>query len=1050
MHYRFGPHLLFACAVGLLSMCPGTLALPSQTAPVQGLHDNSPRVHALVNARIVTGPGKTIENGTLVLRNGLVSSVGNQTPPPDARVWNLEGRTIYPGFIDSYSTLDLPKELQPLAPKPTESEAPRATPAADKKPRPGAGSWNGRVTPERNARDYLVVDGKQTEKWRSLGFTSALVVPARGIFRGTSTLVNLSGDEPNRSVVRPLVAQHIAFEQSGFREATYPGSLMGTIALIRQTFLDADWNAKAQTADKKQLATNRPEANAALDALGTSLTGQTAVVFETEDELDLLRAARIAGEFKLNAWLLGNGHEYRMLPELVASRLPVILPLNFPAVPEIETPEKALDVSLESLQHWNDAPSNPVWLARAGVPFALSTTGLKKPEEIWINLRKAVRGGLSKDAALAALTTTPARLFGVADRYGTLEPGKVANLVVADGDLFASRANILTVWVDGQYYETDKAREVDPRGTWTVTWSGANAGTTLEISGEVGKLKAALGPAKDIGASIREDQLVLLAPAASFGRTGTVRLAADVQVDTLRGSGQLPDGQVFTWSARRTARFTSPSEPTEQATPTGEVPGTYPAGAFGMQERPAQPEVVLVRGATIWTSGPAGRLDQDLLVEKGKIVRTGKNLAVPAGATVIDGRGKHLTPGLIDAHSHTAISRGINEGTHAITAEVRIGDVLDATDINIYRELAGGLTTANILHGSANPIGGQNQVIKLRWGETPEGLKFAGAKPGIKFALGENVKQANWGEQFTTRYPQTRMGVEQLIRDNFMAARDYEQSWKRFNSGATTLRPRRDLQMESVLEILRGERLVHIHAYRQDEILMFARLAKQTGISVGSFQHVLEGFKVADAIAEIGAGGSSFSDWWGYKFEVYDAIPQNGALMNQAGVVVSFNSDSNELARRLNTEAAKAVKYGGVSEEEALKFVTLNPARQLRIDRRVGSLEAGKDADFVLWSGHPLSTYSHAEQTWIDGRKYFDQARDLQMRDANERERETLIQKALVERQKVLSAPPTEDKRDAPKPADAGATYRALEYLSIYHDGKDHHNCSSAQHDHDL
>jgi imidazolonepropionase-like amidohydrolase len=426
----------------------------------------------------------------------------------------------------------------------------------------------------------------------------------------------------------------------------------------------------------------------------------------------------------------------------------------------------------------------------------------------------------------------------------------------------------------------------------------------------------------------------------------------------------------------------------------------YPAAEFGRPKTPEQPEYVLVKGATIWTSGPQGIIEEgDMLVRRGKIVRVGKNLSAPSGATVIHAKGKHVTPGLIDCHSHTAISGSVNESGQTITAEVRIGDVLDPDDISIYRQLAGGLTVFHALHGSANAIGGQNQVVKLRWGVAdPEEMKFEGAMPSIKFALGENPKQSNWGDQYTTRYPQTRMGVEQIIRDEFKAARDYQRDWADWAKNKNRIPPRRDLELEAISEILQHKRLVHSHSYRQDEILMLMRVAQDFGFTIGTFQHVLEGYKVADVMAEMGIGASAFSDWWAYKFEVYDAIPYNGTLMHQAGVVVSFNSDSDELARRLNLEAAKAVKYGGVPPEEALKFVTLNPAKQLRIDGRVGSLEAGKDADFVLWNQSPLSTYTFCEQTWIDGRKYFDREEDKKLRAEVTRQRSALIQKILAEK----------------------------------------------------
>jgi N-acetylglucosamine-6-phosphate deacetylase len=392
-----------------------------------------------------------------------------------------------------------------------------------------------------------------------------------------------------------------------------------------------------------------------------------------------------------------------------------------------------------------------------------------------------------------------------------------------------------------------------------------------------------------------------------------------------------------------------------------------------------------------------------MVIRDGKILMVGPGTdGMPDGVFEDDSfeeincTGKHITPGLIDCHSHTGISSGVNEGGQTSSAETRIADAIDPDDIDWYRELAGGLTACNQLHGSANPIGGQNSVVKLKWGGHVADFPSPDAIGGIKFALGENVKRGSG------RYPNTRMGVETFIRDSFTAARDYKARWDRrramsAETKARTMPPARDLELDALVEILEGTRLVHCHSYRQDEILMLIRVADEFGFRIGTFQHVLEGYKVADAIAAHGAGGSSFSDWWAYKMEVMDAIPYNGAIMHDQGVLVSFNSDSDELARRMNTEAAKAVRYGGVAPEEALKFVTLNPARQLRIDDRTGSLEEGKDADFVIWSGDPLSTYTRCEQTWIDGARYFDLETDRQLRESVHAERQRIIQKILAQ-----------------------------------------------------
>ena len=448
------------------------------------------------------------------------------------------------------------------------------------------------------------------------------------------------------------------------------------------------------------------------------------------------------------------------------------------------------------------------------------------------------------------------------------------------------------------------------------------------------------------------------------------------------------------------------------------------------------PKVVFIKSATIWTSGPQGRIENaGLLIVDGKIRAVGTIAEVPPGAHVIDRPGLHVTAGLIDCHSHSTVMGGTNEGTLPSTAMVRTGDVVNSESETIHQQLGGGLTVANALHGSANPIGGQNCVIKLRDGAAPEDLKLAGAPGGIKFALGENVKQANWGAAFKTRFPQTRMGVPAFHTNRFTAARQYAAALeKQRREGGPPVR--RDLELEAIAEILRGERLVHCHSYRQDEIVAFLRVMESFGVRVATLQHILEGYKVADEIAKHGAGASAFSDWWAFKFEVYDAIPYAGSIMRERGVNVSFNSDSSDHARRMNLEAAKAVKYGGTSEEEALKFVTINPARQLGIDRMVGSLEVGKDGDFVVWSGHPLATSSVCLETWIDGKQYFEREAARRRGEARNAERLTLIEKA-----KKLASEPGGDA--AAEKAQEKFFFRAMEDRAI-------HRCIGCCLDHEM
>jgi imidazolonepropionase-like amidohydrolase len=397
-----------------------------------------------------------------------------------------------------------------------------------------------------------------------------------------------------------------------------------------------------------------------------------------------------------------------------------------------------------------------------------------------------------------------------------------------------------------------------------------------------------------------------------------------------------------------------------------------------------------------------GRMDGAILVRNGKIAEIADKIMVPQGAQVIDAGGQFVMPGIVDCHSHIA-AESINEGSVSVSSMVGIEDVLDPEEISIYRALAGGVTTANILHGSANAIGGKCSVIKMRWGKDTSGILFEGAKPGIKFALGENPKRrgnvaapGSNAPSPAARYPATRMGVEDVIREAFVQARLYQAEWKEYEAkkgrGNKALPPRRDLKLEPLVEVLENRRLVHAHCYRADEILMLIRLAEEMGFRIRTFQHVLEGYKVAKEIAAHGAGASTFSDWWAYKIEAFDAIPFNAAIMTRKGVVVSLNSDSAELMRHLNTEAAKAVKYGGLSEDEALATVTINPARQLDIDSRVGSIEAGKDADLVMFDRHPLSNYAKVQKVLIDGEVYFDRDKDVSARAEKETRRKSMIE----------------------------------------------------------
>lgn len=1023
-----------------------------------------PGWHVLINATVVTEPGVYINRAMIVIRNGVIESItpgaSGPVPPAGARVWDYRGLMIYPGLVESWLPVD--------APRPDSASA--------------GVHWNSRVAAERSALDGSGVSKDTREKLRAQGFTVAHISPTGGIFRGTTAIVSLGEERdpsnPLAGVLSSRVGHTVSLETGGWREDSFPNSKMGAIALIRQTFADVPWYRRAMAAYASDPAKHeRPTQCNAL----TTLDDARPLVFDVDDEQDILRASKIAKEFGRSLIAVTGGSEYRRLGAVAESGVPLVLPLRFATKPRVESISDFEAVDLSELMAWEQAPTNPRRVDQAlsarGVPAAITSSKLPKGQDFFANLRTAIDNGLSEDRALAMLTTQPAKILGIENRVGKIAPGFAANMVVVKGSLFDEKRVIRDVWIDGERYEVKRAPDVELNGRWDVALPIAPDGSLLKderafkgqfritdkneiefvCPQEMGTQEKPdpapdenkpeeKAPERKVSArvvSVIENRVSFVidleklyprtkieigqdaktpdSPAPK--RVGVITFSGVVENDVIRGDGVLPRGERFSWRATRVANLDREEEkPKPAPEPAPELYG-LPFGAYGYDAYPEQKSYVIT-GGTIWTSGPAGTINDGVLaVDRGKVTYVGPASGFSGtptpGAVTIDAKGKHVTPGLIDCHSHTGISGGVNEGTQSCTAEVRIFDVIDPDAIGWYRELAGGITAVNQLHGSANAIGGQNSVVKLRWGCTnPDDMRFEGAIAGIKFALGENVKQSNWGERFTSRYPQTRMGVETFIRDRFTAAREYAARWTKWEKGGGGNEPQRDLELEALAEILAGKRLVHCHSYRQDEVLMLCRIAQDFGFTIGTFQHILEGYKVAEAIRAHAIGGSSFSDWWAYKFEVVDAIPDAGAIMHDAGVVVSFNSDSDEMARRMNTEAAKAMKYGGLPPEEALKFVTLNPAKQLKIDNRVGSLERGKDADFVIWSGDPLSSLSRCEATYVDGREMFSLAKDAAMRARTDAERTRIAQK-------VMALP--KEREDSAKKGDDGPTPRQPE-----------------------
>ena len=970
-----------------------------ETFPVNGVVNKQLVRTALEHATVHVSSTEVIEDATVVFYQGRIEAVGLssviQVNGPVIR-HDLNGLHVYPSFVDIHSDYAMPEAQR-------EGWGRGPQDLSDKK---GAFGWNEAVRPETRAAD--VFDPSEAEADRSAyqkgGFGAVVSHVQDGIVRGTGALVALSED-PRRALLQPEASAHYSFRK-GTSSQDYPRSLMGSTALLKQTFFDANWYADASRLNE------RLETNLSLEAFNTSRSKPS--FFDAGGWEDGLRAAKVGEDVDHAFILIAGNNAYQRLDELQATGAPLVLSLDYPKAYDVSDPYTSRLVGLDELKHWELAPSNAARVHAAGIEFALTADGLESPSGMRSAVWTSMRHGLPEAAALAALTEIPAKLIGASDRVGRIAKGLEANVLITDGPIFHPDAQLLENWVQGEQHTYVNRDEVDVRGTYNL--AVADRVLSLEVTGELSKPKAKVViDSTDYKVDFAPDgrSVSLGMQLDTLGLDGWWRLSGNVWMDSRiwEGRGQRSDGTWVEWSAIRQ------SEPEEEASTYQAQPDSvqgevmYPFVAYGNVERPAQ-RTVWFEGATVWTCEATGKLEQaDVVIHNGKILAVGEALdeASVFGSNVptyerIDARGKHLTPGIVDEHTHIAATRGINEGTQASSAEVTIQSSVNSEDVNIYRQLAGGVTTAQILHGSANPIGGQSAIIKFRWGASPQEMLFEEASPFIKFALGENVKQSNWGSDYRSRFPQTRMGVEQVYYDHFYRAREYDQAWKDYrqtvrNASRKARRnntlpaaPRRDLELETLAQILNEERFVTCHSYRQDEINMLMHVADSMGFTINTFTHILEGYKVADKMAEHGAGGSSFSDWWAYKFEVKDAIPYNGAVLHGQGIVTAFNSDDAEMARRLNQEAAKAVKYGGVSEEEALKFVTLNPAKLLRIDHRVGSIAVGKDADIVLWDDHPLSVYARAEQTYVDGTKYYDLEEDAAKREWMRGERARLVQ----------------------------------------------------------
>lgn len=972
---------LTACSFLLLSLC----SKAQSTFPENGVADPRQGYYAFTNATIVRDANTTLTGATLVIKDGKIVSVGTAAKVPAGAVEiDCKGKWIYPSFIDIYADYGMPSTQRPT----TAEFFGRQLTSATK----GAYGWNQAIRSEVDAFRVFAIDEAKAKTLRESGFGTVLTHVRDGIARGTGTLVSLANDKENHVVLKDKASAHYSFNK-GTSTQSYPSSMMGNIALLRQTFLDARWykNKPAQEG-----------LNLTLQAWNDALN--LPQIFESGDKWNNLRADRIGDEFGVQYVIKAGGNEYQRIKEMAATKATFIVPLSFPQAMDVDDPNDARLVSVSDMKHWELAPTNPAALEKAGIPFCLTTADLRDVKSFATSLRTALNYGLSETTALNALTKVPATTLGVFDQVGSLDAGKWANFLITNGTIFSEKTNVLQNWIQGEKYSIRDDAWKDPKGTYKIVLNTATGPVNYTLDFKSNNAASLIGKDTITSKFYYDGRQVRINVAPERKGGENLNLSGIVNNNEWTGYGVDSAGRSFTWTATYDQPGASKTDSARKRPSSALGKVMYPFEPYGWEDgqQPKQ-ETILIKNATVWTNEKEGILSNaDVLMRNGKIVSVGKNLS-DASARVIDGTGKHVTAGVIDEHSHIAAA-SINEGGQSVTSEVRIADNLNPDDVNIYRQLSGGVTTSHILHGSANVIGGQTQLIKLRWGANDDDLKFKGWAGQIKFALGENVKRspsAIGNQSNNNRYPDTRMGVEQVLVDAFTRAKDYQKAWDHYEANKSkkgVVAPRRDLELDALVEILNNKRFITCHSYVQSEINGAMEVANRMGYKYNTFTHILEGYKVADKMLKHGANASTFSDWWAYKMEVQDAIPYNAAIMHRVGLNVAINSDDAEMARRLNQEAGKIVKYGGVSEEDALKMVTLNPAKMLHVDQYVGSLKAGKDADVVLWSEHPLSIYAKALYTIVDGTIYFDRAKDEQLQKALDMERNRLVKKLSGEK----------------------------------------------------
>ena len=884
--------------------------------------------YAIKDAKVVVEAGTVLPKATVVVRDGFISALGPDVAvPPDAAVVEGKGLTVYPGFIDAGSPRGFDAALRRSATGPPAAEDLASGPLAATKPDHRKG-----LTPEFNVQAALKLDEEAVSPWRRAGFTAHLVGPDGGFVSGTSALVSLSGAVPREAVLKSPVVLNVSLRT--VIGAEYPIALMGVVAHCRQTFLDAGWLKRRTAAfDARGRTGPRPVADPCLEAIWPALDGKLPVAFEADTADQIHRALDFAEEFGLKPVIFGGRSAWKVAERLKASDVPVILRLNLaePGEREATLPLRVREDS-ERLRKLDAGCAAA--LHKAGVRFAFSTqgiTGNQPQDKFRENLKKVIDAGLSTDAALTALTAGAADILGASPQLGKVTAGRAAHLTVCEGDYQNPATKVRYVFADGVRIDPSER----PEGTTTAIAETPTPGGRTGRRGQ--------GTAPPTPPAPKSDSTEANPSPARTNR---------------------PAAPVAGLAARALVPVVDAVELLTTEIEVDRAPRLKTGGD------------VLIRNATVLTAAGKNYPRADILVRGGKIKGIGPGLTAPNGVAVVEAAGMFVMPGVVDSHCHFSISSGVNESSLSVVPEVRVLDVIDSEELQIYRALGGGVTTARLLHGSANVVGGQDAVLKMKFGRPAKEMLVTDRPQGVKFALGENVKRTDG------RFPNTRLGVEAVLVRSFSEARAYRKAWDDYEKSKggdnPPPEPRRDLRLEALSKVLSGDIQVHSHCYRADEILMLLRVADQFGFKVKSLQHVLEGYKVAPEIAAHGASVSLFADWWAYKVEAFDAIPYAAKLLHDAGAMVCLKSDDNELMRHLYQEAAKVVKYGGLAEDEALKAITINPAKQIGVGDKTGSIEVGKAADLAVFNGHPLNGYSRCEMTLIDGEVYFQRSDTLE------------------------------------------------------------------------